>query len=351
MQKVLQYLDDNMFVMYRDVNRVKKNLVPVIVEQASDRHVIPGSRAPSTSPWAAGRRHRHGQYIWHALRNRGSANVVLGHGAAVLGWLALGWRDVGLVRGRLENGVVHDATIRRGIRRRRTNSIGAVAPDLLELGRRDVGTVVGSNSSPELLAASLVDGAKAVSINNLWLVSNLGVNTETIERLRRAARGKSARLGEEDLVLRTAGRVGYRASTDMRAARVAHGGAVTRRLRVDILLGDHAIGGRSAGGAARSGGGYRAVALAAVAAVGELVVVQAAGKLSLLEVCSNMLVRHLLHAGLEEVVFLFFRPGPVSTGRHLASTKAGIGGRLRVHLGQRREDLGLVVKHFGDGAV
>jgi hypothetical protein len=38
--------------------------------------------------------------------------------------------------------------------------------------------------------------------------------------------------------------------------------------------------------------------------VGKLVEVQAACKLSLLEVCSNVLVRHLLHAGLKQIVLL-----------------------------------------------
>jgi hypothetical protein len=41
-----------------------------------------------------------------------------------------------------------------------------------------------------------------------------------------------------------------------------------------------------------------------MASVGQLVEVEAAGKLGLLEVCSNVLVRHLLHAGLKEIVFL-----------------------------------------------
>lgn len=222
----------------------------------------------------------------------------------MLGWLALGRGSIGLERSRLEDGVVHDGTVRRGIGCRRANGVGAAAPDLLELGRGDIRTVVSSNSGPELLAASLVDGAKAIGIDNLWLVSNLGVNAETIVWLRRTTGGKSARLGEENLVLRAAGRVGYRASTDMRAARVAHRRAVTRRLRVGILFGDHAIGSRSSGRAARGGRGDRVVALAAVATVRELVVVEAAGELSLLEVCCNVLVRHLLHTGLEEVVFL-----------------------------------------------
>lgn len=41
-----------------------------------------------------------------------------------------------------------------------------------------------------------------------------------------------------------------------------------------------------------------------MASVRQLVEVEAAGKLRLLEVSSNVLVGHLLHAGLEEVVFL-----------------------------------------------
>jgi hypothetical protein len=41
-----------------------------------------------------------------------------------------------------------------------------------------------------------------------------------------------------------------------------------------------------------------------MASVGQLVEVKAAGKLGLLEVCSDVLVRHLLHAGLKEIVFL-----------------------------------------------
>jgi len=57
-------------------------------------------------------------------------------------------------------------------------------------------------------------------------------------------------------------------------------------------------------GAARGRGGHRRGALATVATVRQLMEVQAAGKLGLLEVCSNVLVGHLLHAGLEEVVLL-----------------------------------------------
>jgi hypothetical protein len=102
---------------------------------------------------------------------------------------------------------VHDAAIRGSIRGGRANSIGAIAPDLLKLSRRNIGTVVSSNRSPELLAASFVDGTKTVGIDNLGLVSDLSVDAETVVWFRRATRGKSARLGEKDLVLRTAGRV------------------------------------------------------------------------------------------------------------------------------------------------
>lgn len=66
-------------------------------------------------------------------------------------------------------------------------------------------------------------------------------------------------------------------------------------------------------------------------------VMQTTCELSLLEVSSNVLVRHLLHASLEEIGFLygvsgdyfwcsrtsylFFRPRSVTTGRHLTSTE------------------------------
>lgn len=111
------------------------------------------------------------------------------------------------------------------------------------------------------------------------------------------------------------------------------------------MVHSHGVGGILAGGAARSGRGHGGGSLAAMAAVGQLVEVQAAGKLRLLEVGSDVLVRHLLHAGLEEVVLLFLRPRTVATCRHLASTEAGRVGRLRIHLGEGREDLGLMVEH------
>lgn len=59
----------------------------------------------------------------------------------------------------------------------------------------------------------------------------------------------------------------------------------------------------SHGGARRD----RGRPLAAVAAVAELVVVKAAGKLRLLQMGSDVLVRHLLEPGLEKVYFLWER--------------------------------------------
>jgi hypothetical protein len=47
--------------------------------------------------------------------------------------------------------------------------------------------------------------------------------------------------------------------------------------------------------------------------------------------------------------YLFFGPRPVSTCGHLPSTEGGRVRGLGVHLRERREDLGLVVKHSVDG--
>ena len=56
--------------------------------------------------------------------------------------------------------------------------------------------------------------------------------------------------------------------------------------------------------ASRGPRGHRSGALSSVASVTELVVVQATGKLRLLQMCCNVLVGHLLETGLEEVGFL-----------------------------------------------
>jgi hypothetical protein len=209
-----------------------------------------------------------------------------------------------LERRRLEHGVVHQAAIRRGVGGRGTDSAGAVAPNLLKLARGNVGAVVGSNGGPELVAARLVDGAEAVRVDNLGLVRDFGVDAKSVKRLRGSLGSKSARLGQEDLVLGARGRGADGRGPDVGTTVVAHGRAVTGRLRVRIVVHGHAVCLGLAGGATGSGRGHGRGSLAAVATVRELVKVQPTGKLCLLEVCSDMLVRHLLHAGLEEVVLL-----------------------------------------------
>lgn len=59
-------------------------------------------------------------------------------------------------------------------------------------------------------------------------------------------------------------------------------------------------------------GGHGGRALATVAAMAELVIVQAAGELCLLQVGGDMLVRHLLQPCLEQVDFLYVLKGVVS---------------------------------------
>jgi hypothetical protein len=112
------------------ISRQLRRLLPVIVEQAGNGHVIPGRRAPSAGPLAAGRRHGHGEHVWQALRCRDGGD---GHGAVVLRRLAVDGRDVLEMR-RLEGRVVHQAAIWGRVWRRRADTSGAVAPDLLELG-------------------------------------------------------------------------------------------------------------------------------------------------------------------------------------------------------------------------
>jgi hypothetical protein len=135
-------------------------------------------------------------------------------------------------------------------------------------------------------------------------VRYFGVDAKSVERLRGSLGSKSARLGQEDLVLSTRGRSADGRGPDVGAAVVAHGRAVTGRLRVRIVVHGHAVGLGLAGGAAGSGRGHGRGSLAAVATVRELVKVQAASKLGLLEMGSDMLVRHLLHAGLKEIILL-----------------------------------------------
>jgi hypothetical protein len=149
---------------------------------------------------------------------------------------------------------VHDASIGRGIGGRRADSVGSVAPNLFELGGRDIRTVVGSDSSPELLAAGLVDGAEAVGVDDLGLMSYFGVDAETVVRLWRSTGRNGTGLGKKDLVLRSARGGGDGVGTNMRTARVAHGRAVARRLRVPVLVDSHRVDWCSARRAARSVG-------------------------------------------------------------------------------------------------
>jgi hypothetical protein len=212
-------------------------------------------------------------------------------------------RDI-LERRRLEYRVVHHAAIWGRVGGRGADTSSAVAPDLLELGGRHISTVVGGNSGPKLVAARLVDGTEAVSVHNLGLMRNLGVDTQSVEWLRGSLGSKSARLGQEDLVLNTCGRGADGCRPDVGATIVAHWGGVAGRLRVRVVFHCHGVSRGLAGRAARSGRGDGRSTLAAVAAVRELVEVQTASKFGLLEVCSNMLVGHLLHTGLKEVVLL-----------------------------------------------
>jgi hypothetical protein len=121
---------------------------------------------------------------------------------------------------------VHVAAIGRCVRSRGTNTGGAIAPNFLQLSRRDVRTVVSGNSGPELVTTSLVDGAETISIDDLGLVCNLGVDTQPVEWLGGALRSKCARFGKENLVLSTSGGGSNRCRPDMRASTVAHRRAV-----------------------------------------------------------------------------------------------------------------------------
>lgn len=193
----------------------------VLGQEARNGHVVPRGRAPRTGPGSADGRDGHGKDIRHALGSRNGAHV---HGAVMFDAVVC---DGGVGEGRgFQHRVVHEATVGRSIRRRRTNRVGTRTPDFLELGRGNVGTVVGGDGGPELLAARLVDGTETVGVDDLGLVSDTGVDAEGVVRLGRLAGGHGTRLGEEDLVLVAAGRVAYRSGPRERAAGVAHGRAV-----------------------------------------------------------------------------------------------------------------------------
>jgi len=158
-----------------------------------------------------------------------------------------------------------------------------------------------------LVAAGLVDGTETVGVDDFGLVGDLSVNTESIEGFWGALGSESARLRQKDLVLSTPRRVRDRNRPDVGASVVAHGRAVTRRLGVGVVVHGHSISWGCARGATGVRGRHRRGALAAVAAVRQLMEMQAAGKLGLFEVSSNVFVGHLLHAGLEKVGLLVSR--------------------------------------------
>ena len=72
-------------------------------------------------------------------------------------------------------------------------------------------------------------------------------------------------------------------------------------VQMDCIL--RAVGGLACRGGG-GGGRYRSRSFSAVASVRQLVIVKAAGQLGLLKMCCNMLIRHLLHACLKQIVLL-----------------------------------------------
>ena len=186
----------------------------VFGQQAGNGHVIPGSRAPGAGSWPVGRGNGHRKNVRHTLGGRYSANV---HGAEVLAGIAAHRRSIGKGR-RLQHWVLHDAAVRGGIRSGRADHVGAGAPNLLKLSWRHIRSIVGSDGSPELLAASLVNGTKAVCVDYLWLVNNLSVDAQAIVRFGRLSRSHGPRLRKENLVLATTRRRANRSGPDVWAA-------------------------------------------------------------------------------------------------------------------------------------
>jgi hypothetical protein len=170
--------------------------VLVLGEEAGNGHVIPRSRAPGACASTSGRRDRHRKHVGHAIQTGSSASV---HGAVMLGLTVSGRGE--LESRRLENRVVHHAAIRRCVRSGRAHAAGAAAPDLFELCRRDVGTIISGNGRPELLTARLIDSTKSLGVDDTRMVSDFGVDAKSIVGLGRALRSKCARLRKKNLVL------------------------------------------------------------------------------------------------------------------------------------------------------
>ena len=227
-------------------------------------------------------------------------------GHAILAGELLDWADGARGVGREWAGLQHAAGVEVVFRGGRAvgHVSAAGSPDILEVAWRDILTIFSGNARPEASTAGLVDGTEAVSVDASALLDG-SVDAETHERLRGVLRGQRAWLREQQLVRIAVRRV---IMAEGRSRAVAHGGglagvvgaaevtsfaqAVLRRIR-------RLVGG--AGGASRSG---RQRTLAAVATVRKLVVVKPASQLSLIQVSGDVLVRHLLPTGLEEVVFL-----------------------------------------------
>lgn len=239
----------------------------------------------------------------------------------------------------------------------------AVAPHLLEHRRVHAVAVVGGDGRPERGAVRVVHGVQAAHVDGLRRRGRRGgdgaVQAEGGGRGGAAGAGGAGRRGEArgrekrrgvlgaGVVVLQGGGVARRAEGEGRhvgglgedggqARRVAVVGAAAAHDagQLDAALAADSVAGKRAGGgdAAAAGalvdrrgdarehhgrvagrgaaGGHGGGALAAVAAVAELVVVQAAGELGLLQVRGDVLVGHLLQAGLKQVNLL--KNGPVS---------------------------------------
>ncbi len=208
--------------------------------------------------------------------------------------------------------VVVGRVLRAGARGWGSRRVEAVAEDILELGGGDVGAVLGRDGGPEGGAAGLVDGAEPLRVDGGRVDDAVGgVDAQAAEGLGRALRRVRPRFGQQDLLVRAGGRRVRRAEALGRGhvAVLARGAALRRRLGdgAVVVLDAEVVVGRVRRGPHRAGRGGRAdgaVAFAAVARVRELVVVETAGELRLLQVRGDVLVGHLLHPGLEEICFL-----------------------------------------------
>lgn len=148
----------------------------ILRQQARNRHVVTGCRTPSTGSGSANRWHGHREHIGHPVRGRDGTDV---HVAEMFAGIVVDRRAIS-ERGRFHDRVVHHATVGRSIRGRRTNRIGTRTPNFLKLGRGYVCTIVGGDSSPELLSTSFVDCAKTIGVDDFGLVRHASVDTKGV---------------------------------------------------------------------------------------------------------------------------------------------------------------------------